>query len=148
MEQKKIYVVHGSDTAVAPKAVFDSKEKAMSFANRFKKNKRYVVFEHDLNPSFIADNERTPYEVSFDIRGELDIGAFGLDDHEVTLATKSGHKVDGDKLSCYVIAKNEIDALSQAITIKNRLIAKGEWHEADLSNRSCEFESVSFDGDE
>ncbi len=131
MEQKKIYVVNGSQDSGAPRAIFDSKDMALAFVSRFKKNREHVIYEGVLNPSFVVDKERTPYEVSFSADGDVCIREQGLYEYEIKTAEWGGHIIGVPGLICFVVAKDEIDALSQATATKNRLIADGKWERPD-----------------
>jgi len=138
MAKRKVYIVHEREIAEAPIAVFDSKDKVLQYTKRFKRNRRYIVFEQELNPPFVIDTERIPYEVAFETGGEVRMNR-AIANEDVDLATKGGYEID-DTLYCYTLAKDESEALKNALEIKEQVIARGEWEYTGTSDPDVEFE--------
>ena len=125
MAHQKIYVVDDLEEQ-PPRAVFDSKEKALQYTKRFKLNRDYVIFEQDLNPDFTIDPERTPIEVSFEPNGEIHISRIYEGDY-IELAEENDYEPDSGILRCFTLAKDESEALINAMKIRDRAIEDGEW---------------------
>ncbi|HWK57524.1 MAG TPA: hypothetical protein VNQ80_09310 [Parapedobacter sp.] len=125
MAHQKIYIVDDSSEA-PPRAVFDSKEKALQYTNRFKTNRKYVIFEQELNPYFEADPERMPIKIIFGAEGDICIDR-GNREQDIELAMANDYILDSGDLYCYTLAKDESEALINAMKIRDRAIEEGDW---------------------
>lgn len=131
MEEQKVYLVYNRDSSSEPpRAVFDSKERAIQYTKRFKRNGLYAIVEQVLNPQFVADPERMPFEIMFEVDGKVHIRRHDSNEEDIALAVKDGYEEDG-RLFCYTLAKKESEALAKAMEIKDRAIAKGDWEDDD-----------------
>lgn len=125
MAHQKIYVVDDYEEQ-PPRAVFDSIEKAQQYIHRFKMNKKYLIFEQDLNPDFTIDPERTPTEVSFEPNGDIHISRIDDGDY-IELAEENDYEPDSGILRCFTLAKDESEALINAMKIRDKAIEEGDW---------------------
>lgn len=131
MAHQKIYLVGDEKTEDVPRAVFDSKQKALQYTNRFKTNREYTIFERTLNPPFKADPDRMPFEIAFYLDGEIRINRGDQNEEDIELAVENGYELDDVVLYCYTLAKDESDALINAMRIRERAIEEGEWRHLD-----------------
>lgn len=126
MAHQKIYIVDDKHE-MPPRAVFDSKEKAMQYTTRFKTSKDYSIFEQDLNPHFEADPERMPMEIEFYGDNVVHIREAGGVEGQIELAMANDYELDEGSLCCYTLAKDEGEAMMNAMKIRDRAIKEGHW---------------------
>lgn len=129
MAYQKIYLVGDEKTEDVPRAVFDCKEKALQYTNRFKTNREYTIFEQVLNPPFKADPDRMPFEIAFCLDGEIRINRGDKNEEDIERAVANGYENESVVLYCYTLAKDESDALINAMEIRDRAIEEGEWQQ-------------------
>ena len=126
MAHQKIYIVDDKHE-MPPRAVFDSKEKALQYTTRFKTNTNYDIFEQDLNPHFETDPERMPLLIEFDGDEVILISRAGSGERDIELAMVNGYEVESGSLYCYTLAKDEGEAMITALKIRDRAIKEGNW---------------------
>lgn len=126
MAHQKIYIVDNIGE-MPPRAVFDSKEKAQQYTTRFKTNRNYEIFEQDLNPHFEADPKKMPMEIEFGSDDEIHISEAGRDEREIGLAMANRYELANGSLYCYTLAKDEGEAMINAMKIRDRAVEEGNW---------------------
>lgn len=119
-------------------AVFDSKEKATRFVNKFKNRPDLEIIDGILNPDQHFEKKEVPYYVSLAKTGSIPKDIFICDYNQNATNKKEEYNICffGDTRSnqglfiLKILALDEQAALKRAISIRNAAIRNGEWDQA------------------
>lgn len=112
-----------------PEAVFFSAEEAREYTQRFKVNPTYKIAPLLVMPTYLSDKARSPYLIKFESDYQTYVSLMTPNDGEpVDKLLQLGYRITKDEsLYVYVLATDEADALRQALPVRDKLIATGDW---------------------
>ncbi|MDR6782336.1 hypothetical protein ABIE26_001176 [Pedobacter africanus] len=116
-------------------AVFDSKEKAAKFVEKFKSRPDLEIIDGVLNPDFNLEQKAEPYYISLARTGSMPKDIFMCDynrnlearQEEYNICFYGGTEIHQGLFITKIFALNEKDALRKALLIRNSAIKNGEW---------------------
>lgn len=116
-------------------AVFDSKEKATQFVEKFKNRPDMEIIEGILNPDRNAVKPSAPYYISLAQTGSIPRDIFMCDynmdvenkKEEYNICFYGGAKSSQGLFILKIFATDQKEALKRAVSIRNAAIKNGEW---------------------
>jgi len=134
LKNGNIYLVYAEENYIeTPLAIFDDETKVLRFTEHFKDVRRYITVKQQLNPTYHNELDRTPFGVSFEKNGRTEIYLLDEDTANAERATAEDYHISRDTkdLHCYLMATDEMDALTHALKTRDKLIEKGLWNFSD-----------------
>lgn len=112
-----------------PLAIFGDETKVLRFTEHFKDVRQYITVKQQLNPTYHNELDRTPFGVCFEKSGRTEI--YTLNEHTTNAkrATAENYHISRNTkdLHCYLLATDEMGALTRALKTRDKLIEKGLW---------------------
>lgn len=116
-------------------AVFDSKEKATQFVDKFKNRPDMEIIDGILNPDYSVDKITAPYYISLAQTGSIPRDFFMCDynlntenrQDEYNICFYGGTKSSQGLFILKTFAIDQKEALKSAVRIRNAAIRNGEW---------------------
>lgn len=116
-------------------AVFDSKEKATQFVDKFKNRPDMEIIDGILNPDYSINKTSAPYYISLTQTGSIPKDIFMCDynldakerPEEYNICFYGGAKSSQGLFILKIFAIDQKEALKRAIKIRNAAIRNGEW---------------------
>jgi len=141
MNNQKIYAIQARnwDDLDCVHAIFDSPEKAENFLTRFKTKQDLRIIELVLNPDYISDKNQDPYRIELagtkTVPDDVSICTYIEDAEEALVGTFfvdvcASEDIQQADFSIKVFAQTPEEAISKAIKIRDKGIARGDWHRA------------------
>ncbi len=130
LKNGNIYLVYAEENYIeTPLAIFDDETKVLRFTEHFKDVRQYITVKQQLNPTYHNELDRIPFGVSFEKNGRTEIYLLDEDTANAERATAEDYHISRDTkdLHCYLMATDEMDALTHALKTRDKLIAKGMW---------------------
>jgi len=130
MKEKHIYLVYPRYTRVSylPCAAFSNKKDAKRYTNRHKHNAEYDIEEMPLDADFVETTTKSAYYIEIGNDQEVQIKYLAeVQPENVESKLERQYLNADDNLYVYVLAENQVEALTLAMEIANRLIRAGEF---------------------
>ena len=129
----KIYMIksHPWESFGHDNMIFDSKQKAKDFLNRFKTKQNLEIVEVSLNPTYLIDKEQDPYHLYFWGSSNIpeDIAlcrkAEEVEDALIENCTFEGVNLNIKRIgaSVYLFASDRDEAIRRGLEIRDKAIA-------------------------
>lgn len=113
-------------------AAFDTREKAQAYLDRYKDNEAEMVV-CEVNPIYHRDNTSNCYYIELErdqneplevmVSNKMESAKMAVND-EVVLNNERGSK---PRISIYLFAKSEEEAIAQALIRRDKAIERREW---------------------
>lgn len=130
MKEKNIYLVYPryAQKSHMPCAAFSNKKDAKRYTTRHMYNAEYDIEEMPLDADFEEITTKAAYYVEIGNDHEVSIKYLSeVDPQDVESRLRRQYINSGDSLYVYVLAESQVEALTLAMEITNRLIKAGEF---------------------
>lgn len=130
MKEKNIYLVYPryTNTSGTPCAAFSNKKDAKRYTTRHKYNAKYDIKEMPLDADFVETTTKSAYYVEIGNDKEMIINYLSkVQPEDIESKLQQQYLNTDDILYVYVLAENQIEALTLAMEITNKLIKAGEF---------------------
>lgn len=121
-------------------AVFDSREKAEAYNNRYKTNSNFKILTLDYNVEYDTDKTIDPYEIWLPIHGnQAFLAGVRHEKFHTEPAKNEEYRIDTTAYGnyneilfrIYLFANSKEEAVKKALHIRDTSVSNAEWKEAE-----------------